>query len=514
MAGSVGIGTTSPASKLDVSQNQIGNAGGTGAAFTATYAPTSNTSAVIYGINSSLNLNNTAADVTTGAVGIYQNISSGQGFLQSTGPVKLVSGKYTGSATGGSINTVTGFDADIAGAGGTETIANGIGLNVVVSGTVSNGYGVKIGSVAGSVNSFGVFQGSSSSKNYFAGNVGIGTTNPSAKLDVSGDIRVGNSAATCSATTKGSIRYNTGTNLIEFCNGTSWGSIHTATACSDATPDAIAFTDQPNASLSTSTSSNIVQVTGINCAVAASISGLGSPQLRTCSDAACSSVVQDWTSSPASISNNEYVQLRLTSNAAGGVVYQSTVIVGSAAGVWTVTTAGSDCTNTTPPAGAVCSDGTVYAGLSPDGAVKMFTTRCDFGQTWNGTSCTGTRLPQTWNNGSSNYTTTGYTNDNTGKANSAALSALSTAAAVHYAARVCEDLSQDGYTDWYLPSRNELQVLYNNNAVIGNFTANTFWSSTASGSYGNGAFQRNFSNGVERDDYSQAVPNYIRCVRR
>ncbi|MEK6578850.1 MAG: hypothetical protein AABZ55_06460, partial [Bdellovibrionota bacterium] len=57
------------------------------------------------------------------------------------------------------------------------------------------------------------------------GNVGIGTPSPAAKLDVAGDIRVGNSAALCNGTTIGSQRYNSGSNKMEFCDGIAWGLI-------------------------------------------------------------------------------------------------------------------------------------------------------------------------------------------------------------------------------------------------------------------------------------------------
>jgi hypothetical protein len=53
------------------------------------------------------------------------------------------------------------------------------------------------------------------------GNVGIGTTNPEAKLDVSGgEIKVGTSGVACTAANAGSIRYTGG--LFYGCNGSSW----------------------------------------------------------------------------------------------------------------------------------------------------------------------------------------------------------------------------------------------------------------------------------------------------
>ena len=58
------------------------------------------------------------------------------------------------------------------------------------------------------------------------------------------------------------------------------------------------------------------------------------------------------------------------------------------------------------------------------------------------------------------------------------------------AARLCGDLELNGYSDWYLPSYNELQKLFDNRAVIGGFDESLYWSSTEyndpnySGAYG------------------------------
>ncbi len=53
-----------------------------------------------------------------------------------------------------------------------------------------------------------------------SGLVGIGTTTPVTKLDVSGGVRIGVETASCAAALAGTIRYNAGN--VEYCNGTSW----------------------------------------------------------------------------------------------------------------------------------------------------------------------------------------------------------------------------------------------------------------------------------------------------
>lgn len=51
-----------------------------------------------------------------------------------------------------------------------------------------------------------------------------------------------------------------------------------------------------------------------------------------------------------------------------------------------------------------------------------------------------------------------------------------------YAARICGELDLEGYSDWFLPSKDELDLMYQNlhNATssIGNFQNNFYWSST------------------------------------
>jgi hypothetical protein len=53
--------------------------------------------------------------------------------------------------------------------------------------------------------------------------------------------------------------------------------------------------------------------------------------------------------------------------------------------------------------------------------------------------------------------TTGITSVINGPTNSASLAALG---AAYEAARFCENLTIGGYSDWYLPAKNELEVLY------------------------------------------------------
>jgi hypothetical protein len=79
------------------------------------------------------------------------------------------------------------------------------------------------------------------------------------------------------------------------------------------------------------------------------------------------------------------------------------------------------------------------------------------------------------------------------------------------AARICGDLVLNGYSDWYLPSKDELNKLYLNRFAIGDFaTADYFSSCEYSSNY---AWSQNFANGSQDHYYAKSNPNYVRAVR-
>ncbi|WP_409477738.1 tail fiber domain-containing protein [Pseudobdellovibrio sp. HCB154] len=61
-----------------------------------------------------------------------------------------------------------------------------------------------------------------------SGLVGIGTTTPVTRLEVSGGLRISMESASCTASFAGTLRYNLGD--VEYCNGTSWQAFGTAGA--------------------------------------------------------------------------------------------------------------------------------------------------------------------------------------------------------------------------------------------------------------------------------------------
>ncbi len=97
----------------------------------------------------------------------------------------------------------------------------------------------------------------------------------------------------------------------------------------------------------------------------------------------------------------------------------------------------------------------------------------------------------------------------TGAANTAIVAA---ACGAGTAARLCADLVLNGYSDWFLPSRDELNKLSINSSFIGGFSITTvnYWSSSELNS--NWALYVIISSGSAHEYYKNA-PFSVRAVR-
>lgn len=160
-----------------------------------------------------------------------------------------------------------------------------------------------------------------------------------------------------------------------------------------------------------------------------------------------------------------------------------------------------------PNVGDVCDDGTVYAGISPDGSVEMYTTSEDAGL-------------MHWNNDNTNYTdvsgVAGSTNSGISNTLGLVVTDSDSVAAgfqTHFAAQYCHDFEFGGNDDWYLPAPNEMLVLYNNRVAIGNFdvSGEEYWTSEQGGS--NSGRTIIFSNGALNGS-DKHVDERVRCVRK
>jgi len=100
-----------------------------------------------------------------------------------------VSGGITNSTTGGNITDAASFHAESPTVKSGSTWGSHSGLWVrggSISGTITNRYGLRVDTLTGGTNKYGVYVQSDNS--YFGGNVGIGTTNPVSILDIKSPI--------------------------------------------------------------------------------------------------------------------------------------------------------------------------------------------------------------------------------------------------------------------------------------------------------------------------------------
>jgi len=132
------------------------------------------------------------------------------------------------------------------------------------------------------------------------------------------------------------------------------------------------------------------------------------------------------------------------------------------------TSYGSDMTFTYLYYGALYQGGLVFYidGTGQHGLVSAPTDQST-GAAW---GCSGTAIPGAdgWVIGTGNQNTT----DIVTKCGTAGI-----------AARICYDLSLNGYTDWFLPSRDEIDLMNSNLKAngLGSFSSTWYWSSTESG---------------------------------
>ena len=83
-----------------------------------------------------------------------------------------------------------------------------------------------------------------------------------------------------------------------------------------------------------------------------------------------------------------------------------------------------------------------------------------------------------------------------------------------YAASICKNLSLNGYNDWFLPSRDELNLLYENRKIVGGLNSMVnYWSSSESSS--SNAWAQGFSSGNQVSN-SFKLKNFfnVRAVRK
>src|ERR1019366_1429709 len=238
VSGLVGIGTTLPSQRLTVGGNiditgtngyltEISNDGTTGTTASKLAKLTASGAAII-----------AATTDTDGMLGVVTGDAGTTGNAQIAvdGQASCV---FDGATTAGdfvAISSTTAGDCHDAGAT-RSTTSQTIGRILSTNGSGGT-YAVEVGLNADAASS-GAVSGSGTT-NYIAkwtpngstlgigalyddgsGHVGIGTTSPNSLLQAdNGEVQVGSSGATCSATVAGALRYSGGVAYV--CDGTNW----------------------------------------------------------------------------------------------------------------------------------------------------------------------------------------------------------------------------------------------------------------------------------------------------
>ena len=96
----------------------------------------------------------------------------------------------------------------------------------------------------------------------------------------------------------------------------------------------------------------------------------------------------------------------------------------------------------------------------------------------------------------------------TGKQNTAAI--ISGCADAGTAAKVARAYTLNGYSDWFLPSKDELALLYSLQSVVGGFASDVYQSSTQIDAHSE--FVINFSGSILRQSFKNSLYR-VRAIR-
>ena len=116
----------------------------------------------------------------------------------------------------------------------------------------------------------------------------------------------------------------------------------------------------------------------------------------------------------------------------------------------------------------------------------------------------------TWYNGT--YTNTGATGTAIGSgARNTNKIIKSQSKPGNYAALLCSKYTGGGFTDWFLPAKDELNELYKKRSIVGGFEKTNYWSSTEANM--NNASNEDFQPGGFQFDDDKNFTLHVRAVR-
>ena len=149
----------------------------------------------------------------------------------------------------------------------------------------------------------------------------------------------------------------------------------------------------------------------------------------------------------------------------------------------------------------------IYVGPSPVTTGPTFMTDISYEST------------KTWNNGSTDYEDISTLSASDGLHNTIHLADQLgiTSDAPYEAAMYCHQLEAHGYSDWFLPARDEINMIWNEGEPLGDIDQEglRYWSSTQS-ALGR-AWRQRFNDGQLSGSYGQSLKynaHGVRCMRR
>lgn len=146
------------------------------------------------------------------------------------------------------------------------------------------------------------------------GKVGVGVSTPGAALEVNGGIKISMDSDACSYSKRGTIRFNTTSRKIEYCNESAWVSIE-----SDLTPDAMVFVGLNSQDLNKYVYSEALVANGISGTTNVTVTGSG---------AALSVNGGSWVTS-STVNPGQTIRLRLLTSASVNTAVSATLTVGT-----------------------------------------------------------------------------------------------------------------------------------------------------------------------------------------
>ncbi len=260
-AGNVGIGSTSPAYKLQVDETTTATSG-TARAISSVLTVTPSADGNVTAIGARAGLTTSGAFDLSGAYGTVGQVdidgSAGQGVGFAVASRNVVSIKATSAAdvsnaiagqflasnlasvtvtkisgiettlnnsSTGTVSTAVGMVARLTNAS-TGTITDGIGLETSLQnsggGTVSTYKGLYINGIPATNSNYYSVYADGAAKSYFGGSVGIGTSAPGEKLEVSGNVKATSFISTSDERLKDNVHPTAGLDIILKLTGVDW----------------------------------------------------------------------------------------------------------------------------------------------------------------------------------------------------------------------------------------------------------------------------------------------------